>query len=212
MSDINRALVVIDVQQEYFDGPVSIQYPPLDISLPRIVETIEAAVGQGLPIVVVQHSEPESAPVFARGSRGWQLHPDIEAKAQPDWKRIEKSMPSAFVGTGLQDWLTSNGIDTITLVGYMTNNCIQATANHALNLGIAVEILGDATGAIGLANEAGAVSAEDVHRALLVLLQSNYAAVTSAQEWIAAVSSGATLARSNLLFSSLQARGQDVPA
>ena len=60
-----------------------------------------------------------------------------------------------FAGTDVADWLREQGVDTVSIVGYMTNNCDIATAVEAEGLGFAAEILSDATGAIHLANEAG---------------------------------------------------------
>lgn len=37
MSTIRRALILIDVQQDYFDGPLEIQYPAHQDSLPQIL-------------------------------------------------------------------------------------------------------------------------------------------------------------------------------
>ena len=124
MSSQNRALIVVDVQQEYFDGPLEIQYPPRDESLAQIVRAVDAASEAGMPVVVVQHDLPEGAPVFANGSAGWSLHADLESRLQPQWKRVTKSYASVFDGTGLVDWLREQGVDRVTLVGYMTNNCI----------------------------------------------------------------------------------------
>ena len=64
MTAPRRALVVIDVQQQYFDGLLEIQYPPHTSSLPRIVEAVDAAVEAGIPVVAVQHSSGAGAPVF----------------------------------------------------------------------------------------------------------------------------------------------------
>jgi hypothetical protein len=52
---------------------------------------------------------------------------------------------------------------------------------------------------IHLANETGQVSAEDLHRTLMVLLQSNFAAVTTTTGWVDAVAGGRSLVRSNLV-------------
>src|SRR5699024_12067704 len=74
MSTTNRALIVIDVQQEYFDGPLEIQYPPRDESRAQILRAIDVADEAGIPVVIVQHELPEEAPVFAKGSAGFALH------------------------------------------------------------------------------------------------------------------------------------------
>src|SRR5688572_2001588 len=110
-----RALLVIDVQNEYFTGKLRIEYPPVETSLPNIARAMDAAEAAGMPVVVVQHGLPEGAPVFANGSPGWELHPVVaERKAS---HRISKSMASVFAGTDLRQWLSDNAIDTLTIVG-----------------------------------------------------------------------------------------------
>jgi hypothetical protein len=51
---------------------------------------------QGLPVVVVQHELPQGAPVFAMGSESWSLHPEIEKRLSPSWKRVTKEKGSVF--------------------------------------------------------------------------------------------------------------------
>lgn len=204
MTTPRRALVVIDVQQEYFDGILQVQHPSREASLANILRALDTAAEHDLPVVVLQHELPEGAPVFAVGSSSWQLHPDIEAKSSPSWKRAVKSKASVFADTDVAEWLDAEGVDTITLVGYMTNNCDIATAAHAETLGLRVEVLRDATGAVHLANEAGQVSAENLHDALMVLLHSNFAAVATTDAWLAAVETGEALAGSDLGTSAQQ--------
>ena len=164
MTTPHRALIVIDVQQEYFDGVLQIQYPP---------------------------------PTY-------ELHPDIEAQLQPSWKRVEKQYSSVFAGTDVAVWLKAQGVDTVTIVGFMTNNCDLATSADAEALELSVEVLSDATGAINLSNEAGSVSARQVHETLMVLLHSNFAAVATTADWTEAVKSGEALPASNLVVSAAQ--------
>jgi nicotinamidase-related amidase len=44
-----RALIVIDVQNEYFDGALPISDPPPAISLANIGRAMDAATGAGVP-------------------------------------------------------------------------------------------------------------------------------------------------------------------
>ena len=180
MSAPRRALIVVDVQNDYFDaeGPLAIQYPPRDESLANIVRVLEAAQQAGLPTAVVQHQYPEGFPVFAEGSEGQKLHADVGALAHDGWKRATKSVASVFPETGLAAWLEESSVDTITLVGYMTNNCILGTAADAEPMGVAVEVLSDSTGAVNLTNAQGSVPAQQVHETLMTLLNSNFAAVS----------------------------------
>lgn len=206
MSAPRRALIVIDAQQEYFDGLLPIQFPAREDSVANIQIAIEAAQHAEMPVVLVQHELPAEAPVFASGSPTWQNHPKVAAYEDVAAKRINKQFSSVFADTDLEAWLREQNIDTITLAGYMTNNCVVASAAAAEPLGFTVEVLSDAIGAIDLANEAGTAPARQVHETLMALLHSNWAAVTGTTTWAAALRTGARLAKSDLVTSATQGR------
>ena len=206
MTTPRRALIVVDVQNEYFDGILQVQHPPREETLAHIARAIDVAVELDLPVVVLQHEMPEGAPVFAVNSSSWALHPEIERRLRPEFKRASKVHGSAFSGDGVAAWLEDQQVDAITIVGYMTNNCDIATAVDAETRGIAAEVLSDASGAIHLANEAGSVSAEQLHQTLMVLLNSNFAAVGTTDEWIEAARAGTLLPKSDLGTSATQGR------
>lgn len=201
-----RALIVIDAQQEYFEGMLEIQYPSRESSLERTLHALEVADRAGLPTVVVRHELPAGAPVFAAGSEREKLHPELEAQRTESWKPLSKNVSSVLADTDFVEWLREHNINTVTLAGYMTNNCVLATAAAAEPLGFAVEVLSDATGAIHLANEAGSASAQQVHETLMTLLHSNFAAVATTDAWAAAVLDTAALPTSDLGSSAMQGR------
>jgi nicotinamidase-related amidase len=194
-----RALLVIDVQNEYFTGNLRIEYPPTTSSIGKIGLAIDAAAGAGIPVIVVQHDMPEGAPVFAKGSQGWQLHPEVAKRSASH--RINKTMASVFAGTDLAEWLSSNAIDTLTIVGYMTHNCDAATIFHASHAGLKVELLQDATGSLPYENAAGRASAEEIHRVFCTVFHSSFAAVTTTDNWIAAVKEALPIERDNIYLS-----------
>jgi nicotinamidase-related amidase len=205
MSDqARRALIVIDVQNEYVDGNLLIEYPPVEQSLAAIARAMDAARERRIPIVVVQNSAPATAPIFARDSRGWQLH-DVVAR-RPFDHYVEKRLPSAYAGTDLAAWLAGRQIDTLTVCGYMTHNCVDSTVKHALHAGTTVEVLRDAIGAVAYENKAGRASAEEIHRAFCVVMQSRFAAVADADEWISALAAGKALERDSIYASNQRAR------
>lgn len=210
MTAPHRALVVIDAQQEYFTGSLRIQHPPREESLARIVEAMDVAASSGLPVVLVQHESAAGAPVFAAGSPEQRLHPAVEEQASGDVTRLTKRYASVFDDTGFAEWCRARDVDTITLVGYMTNNCVLATAASAAPSGVSAEVLSDATGAIDIAHDGGAVSARDAHESLMVLLHSNFAAVATTAKWAGAVQAGEPLPKSNLVASA--ARGAEIAA
>jgi nicotinamidase-related amidase len=201
---MKRAVIVIDLQNEYVTGNLKICFPDLMTSIPNIEVAWDAADDHGVPVVVVQHIEHEGAPVFARGSEGAALHASI-ADREPAHV-ISKTSVSAFPGTDLESWLRANDIDTVTVAGYMTQHCCAGTARDAAELGFTIEFLSDATGTLDLVNEAGAISADALHRSVLVTMQSEFAAVATTEEWTLAVEAGDTLPVSNLWDSTGHAR------
>ena len=203
MSSPRRALIVIDAQQQYFDGLLAVEHPPRDQSIAKIAKAIDAAKRGDVPVVIVQHELPAGAPVFAVGSDGHRLHPEIERRADGASKRVTKSLASVFEGTGLLEWLRAEDVDTVALTGYMTNNCVVGSTAAAEPLGFTVEVLSDATGAIPLSNHAGSASAEQVHETVMTLLASNWAAVATTDAWIDAVEAGTTLPRGDLVESAM---------
>ena len=66
----------------------------------------------------------------------------------------------------------------------MTQMCCDTTARQAMHLGFGVEFLSDATGTLAFKNAAGEVSAEELHRAILVTQQARFSQVMKADAWI----------------------------
>jgi len=198
MSTPRRALVIIDVQQQYFSGPLEIQHPPHAESLPQITRAIDAARAADLPILAIQHTMGEGAPVFDPSQPGFQLHPEVAARQAQDWKSVVKKYGSIYADTDVAAWLREHDIDTVTLVGYMTNNCVLASAVEGEGLGFNTEVLSDATGAVNLANEAGAADAKTIHTTLMTLLNSNWASVVTTDVWSDALAGTELLSGSDL--------------
>lgn len=178
---MKRALLVIDVQNEYFTGKLPITYP--SGSLDNILRVMDIAEKRGIPIIVVRHTQPqEDSPIFRKGSKEWELHSEV-AKRRYDLL-IDKNVPGSFTGTELETWLKNRGIDTVVISGYMTQMCCDTTARQASHLGFSVEFLSDATGTLAFKNNAGAVTDEELHRATLVAQDTFISKVISTSEWI----------------------------
>jgi nicotinamidase-related amidase len=199
-----RALIVIDVQNDYVGGNLPIEYPPVEESLGNIGKAMDAARAALVPVVVVQNVAPEGAPILAKGSHGAELHSTVASRHREHY--LLKSLPSAFADTGLEEWLRAREIDTVTIVGYMTHNCDLSTVVQGVHAGFAVELLSDATGSLPYANRAGSASAEEIHRVVMVVMQSRFAAVMSTAEWIDALSTGAPPERGGIFSSNQRAR------
>ena len=178
---MKRALLVIDVQNEYFSGHLPITYP-LN-SLDNITKAIKAAYVNDIPVIAIQHTAPkENSKTFKKGTKEWKLHPQIAGEKYDHL--IEKNLPGSFTGTDLEAWLREREIDTLVIAGYMTQMCCDTTARQAVHLGFSVEFLSDATGTLQISNYAGTIKAEELHRAILVTQAMKFSKVLTTEEWI----------------------------
>lgn len=178
---MKQALLVIDVQNEYFSGKLPVTYP--EGSLENITKAMDWAHASRVPVAVIRHTNnaPEAV-TFRKGTPGWELHDEIKRR-HPDIV-IEKTLPGSFTGTGLDDWLKGQGVSSVTIAGYMTQMCCDTTARQAFHRGYSVSFLSDATGTLAITNAAGSITAADLHRAILITQQMRFSRVMKTGEWI----------------------------
>jgi nicotinamidase-related amidase len=178
-----QALVVIDVQNEYVTGALPIVHPPVEEALGRIEAAMDAATAAGIPVVLVRHTEPDpTGGLFVEGSPMWQLHDSVASR--PHDVVIDKTLPGAFMGTGLDEWLRARGVDAVVIVGWMTHMCVDTTTRGAMHRGFDATLLGDATGTIDISDD---LPAALVHRVELGVLGDGFARVTTTAEWVAEI-------------------------
>ena len=178
---MNRALLVIDVQREYFEGAFPIRHPVGHLE--RILEMMDVAKQADIPTVVIRHHQPDlESPVFRKGSDMWQLHDEVESR--PRDVLIDKQLPGSFTNTDLELFLKERNIDTVSIVGYMTQICCDTTARQAFHRGYKVEFLQDATGTLDVQNKAGSVTAEQLHESILVAQQMFISDVIDKETWL----------------------------
>ncbi len=181
---MKRALIVIDVQREYFDGAFPIRHPAGHLE--SILQVMDQAQQAKIPTVVVRHHQPDPAsPVFRKDSEMWQLHDEVEAR--PRDLLIDKQLPGSFTNTPLDAFLKQHHIDTVSIAGYMTQVCCDTTARQAFHQGYNVEFLRDATGTLDVENKAGSVTAEQLHEAILVAQQMFISDVIDTPTWLARI-------------------------
>ena len=181
---MSRALLVIDVQREYFEGAFPIRHPVGHLG--TILEVMDAAKKANIPTVVVRHHQPDpESPVFRKGSEMWQLHDEIEAR--PRDVLIDKQLPGSFTNTELDQFLKEKNVDTVCIAGYMTQVCCDTTAREAFHRGYKVEFLRDATGTLDVENKAGSVTAEQLHESILVAQQMFISDVIDKETWLSRI-------------------------
>jgi nicotinamidase-related amidase len=178
---MGRALLVIDVQREYFDGAFPIRHPVGHLN--TILETMDGAQKANIPTVVVRHHQPDpESPVFRKGSDLWQLHKEVESR--PRDVLIDKQWPGSFTDTPLDLFLKDRRIEAVCIAGYMTQVCCDTTLRQAFHRGYKVEFLRDATGTLDVQNKAGSVTAEQLHESILVAQQMFFSDVIDTKTWL----------------------------
>ncbi len=178
---MNDALLVIDVQNEYFTGSMPVTYP--QGSFENILKAMDRAHAGSVPVIVIQHTNPAPGAVaFRKGTEHWELHKGIQQRHADIL--IEKTLPGSFTGTVLESWLKERNISKVTIAGYMTQMCCDTTARQAFHRGFAVNFLSDATGTLSVTNSAGSISDRDLHRAILITQQMRFSRVLTTNEWI----------------------------
>lgn len=173
------ALVVIDAQGEYAaDGRL-----PLEGMAPalRAIEGLLArARAAGATVIHIAH-RGKAGGLFDRDAAGGAILP--QAAPQPGEAVVEKGLPNAFAGTGLQALLAAAGKPDLVLAGFMTHMCVSATARAALDLGHRVTVAGDAVASRALPDPMGgaAIPGAEVSRVALAELADRFAMVVPAE-------------------------------
>ena len=176
------ALIVIDVQNDYFDGPWPI--PDGNAALDNIQAAIEASQQTGAKVIYVQHEvlNPERG-IFIRGTNGFELHPRLTPRSEDH--RIVKHYPGSFSKTDLEETLRKDGIETLVISGYMTHMCCDTTAREGFQRDFRVLFLNDATATRdGQHPTLGNIEHGELHRSTLITQASMFAEVLPTQELV----------------------------
>ena len=119
-----RALIVIDIQKDYFPGGVLPLWQAEETEA-RLVAAIGRARAAGDRVIHIRHISTAPTGLFVRDSVGSEIRPAILAAA-PDAPVVIKQMADSFQETTLATHL--DGIDDILVCGMMTQNCVAFTA------------------------------------------------------------------------------------
>lgn len=176
-------LVIIDAQNEYVHG--SLPLAEVGTAIAETARLLAAARRLGAPVVHVVHHSASGRPLFAPGTHGAEIVAELTpASAEPV---VLKRLPNAFAGTGLADMLARlapGGRTSLVLAGFMTYNCVAATARAALDLGYPTTIVAAATATRDLPDPCGGapIPAHVVQSATLAALADRTAAVVADTE------------------------------
>jgi nicotinamidase-related amidase len=173
-----RALLLIDIQRDYFPGGA---YPLVgsDAAADAAAVVLARFRDSGEPIVHVRHEwDAPDAAYLRPGTPG--VEPDPRVAPSGAEPVVVKEYPNAFRDTNLEQNLRSRGTDSLVVAGMMTSMCVDATVRAAADLGFELTVVGDACAAPDLEYEGTKVPGEAVHAAFLAALKDGYAEVVPA--------------------------------
>lgn len=127
------ALLVVDVQNDVVGAAWR-----RDEVIGRIADLVNRARSAGVPVVWVQHNEPEM-PI---GSPGWQIVDElVPGDGEP---RVDKRYGDSFADTDLESVFAGLNVGHLVLCGAQTDACITATLYGGIHRGYDVTLVEDA--------------------------------------------------------------------
>lgn len=172
---MSRALILVDIQLDYFPGGA---YPLADPEAAAAAArtVLDAFRGAGDQVVHIFHvaTDPE-ATFFLPQTPGIGFHPLV---APIDGETVlQKHEPNSFIGTGLRELLSDAGVTELVIVGMMSSMCIDSTTRAAHELGFTVTVVSDACAAPELTFGDQVVPGATVHGAFMAALDGSFATV-----------------------------------
>ena len=151
----NPALIVVDMTRGCIhpESPLAV---PDDAVVGANVRLISGFRAARLPVAFtrVVFKDQTSASVFrahlpdlnllTAGSH-W-VEVDARLKREANEPVFEKTVPSAFFNTGLNDWLSKRQVDSLVVSGLTTSGCVRATVVDGLQYNYPVWVVRDACG------------------------------------------------------------------
>lgn len=165
--DAKTALLLIDIQDFYFEGGASALVNPVQAS-ENAALVLDDFRNKGFLVIHVKHGEgPQS-----------DIHENV--KPLPGEKVFVKNEVNSFLHTGLLEYLHDNKVTKLVLCGMQTHMCLEAATRAAADFGFDCTVVGDACATKDLTYGDKVVKAEDVHFSTLASLRP-YAKVVDTQ-------------------------------
>ncbi len=179
---MTKALVIIDVQNDYFDNGTM----PLVGSIKACENTkllLDKFRADTLPVIFIKHiaTRPD-ATFFLPNTEGAEIHKTIAPLKNE--KVVVKHYPNSFRETDLLDYLKEKQITDLVICGMMTHMCVDATTRAAKDLGYNISVIGDACATKDLEYNGEVAKANDVQNSFLSALNYFYSTVQTTREYL----------------------------
>ena len=149
----------------------------------KIVKLLHAFRKLKLPVIHIQHCSTEPTSPLRPNQTGHSFK--LGCEPEKGETIIQKTTTSAFVNTNLEDQLKAHQADKIVIVGFVTNNSVEATARMSGDLGYDTIIVSDATATFDKIGIDGTFYPSSLmHTISLSNLKGEYAAIIKTQTLI----------------------------
>jgi len=191
---MGKALIVIDVQNIYTNPESELFCKDSKATVKRINQIIEAFEKKKQPIAYVKHvhkrngsdlgrlfdfAGPAEDFNFKEGSD--EVNYDSNLKVVKGSYEFTKNRYSSFTGTGLDKFLKKNKVDTVVIVGFMTNFCCESTTRDAHGLDYFVDFITDATGAPALSKK---LDEKEIRKTVAEFMGAGFARVFTTKDYL----------------------------
>lgn len=182
---MNSALLIIDVQNDYFEGGAHVLVNAAAAGQ-QAQQALQSARQQQMPVIHIQHlAVNEGADFFLPDTHGAAINAHVAPL--PGETIITKNYPNSFRDTSLLAHLQEQGITQLYICGMMTDVCVDATVRAAMDLGFTTTVIGDACATRDRELYDTPVKAATVNQAYLAgmtALNGLYARVITAAEFV----------------------------
>lgn len=149
---LNQTLIIIDAQQELINGNhQESAVRNKDLLIQTINNVIEKASDANVSVVFIRDLD-----VAEGKGAGFQVHNEINVPSGA--KIFDKAATNSFHGTGLLDYLKSQQMDHVVIMGCKTEHCIDSAVRTATINGLDVTLVSDGHST----NDSDVLSAEQI--------------------------------------------------
>jgi nicotinamidase-related amidase len=182
---MKTCLIVIDVQESFRRRPYFTERGA-EAFLAAQNALVAGCEERGIPIVRVLHTDGPAQADNPFALESGHVVPLRGLRAFTPAFGVLKRRHSALVGTGLEVWLTENGIGRLIISGIRTEQCCETTARHASDLGWCIDYVLDATLTFDMQQPDGSpLSAADIKARTATVLHGRFATVCTVEEALA---------------------------
>ena len=157
IDNMKTALLIIDIQNFYFpgDGAGLVNAEPASLVAKEILQIFR---DKKQLVIHVRH----------KSNKGFEIHKNVEPLSNE--KVITKEEVNSFLRTDLLEYLKSNDINRLVIIGMQTHMCLEAATRAGYDFGFECIVVEDACATKDLKFGDKVVKAEDVQTSTLATI------------------------------------------